>query len=65
MVWFNNLVEVFTLPDFYRRIAFFILSLDRISIGTALIYIVFYRGTVIRNSLAQKAKSSLGIRLGR
>ena len=65
MVWFNNVVEVFTRPNFYRRVAFFILSLDRISIGTALIYIVFYRGTVIRNSLAQKAKSSLGIRLGR
>jgi hypothetical protein len=65
MVWFNNLVEIFTRLNFYRRVAFFILSLDRISIGTALIYIVFYRGTVIRNSLAQKAKSSLGIRLGR
>ena len=50
MVWFNNLVEVFTLPNFYRRVAFVILSLEHSSSGTALIYIDFYRGTVIRNS---------------
>ena len=26
MVWFNNVVEVFTQLNFYRRVAFFILK---------------------------------------
>jgi len=59
MVLFNNAVEVFTRPNFYRRVAFVIVSLDRSSIGTALIYIVFYRGAVIRNSLAKKPSLAL------
>ena len=59
MVWFNNLVEVFTRPNFYRRVAFFILSLDRISIGAALIYIVFYRGQLL--GIAWRKKPSLAL----
>ena len=63
MVWFNNVVEVFTRPNFYRLVAFFIVSLDSSSIGTALIYIDFTGVQLLQIAWPKKRSAALVSRL--
>ena len=61
MVLLNDVVEVFTLPNFDRRSRFLVVGSDSSGI---LIYIDFHRSAVVANSLAQKTQSRFRVSLG-
>ena len=61
MVLLSYVIEVFALPNFYRRAALLVVSFDSCCISTTFIYIDFHRSAVVANGLAQEAQSGPSI----
>ena len=56
VVLFNDIIEVFTLPNFNRRSRFLVIAFDSSGVSTAFIYIYFHRSTVVAYGLAKKRR---------
>ena len=52
MVLFNDVVEVFALPNFNTRSRFLVVGFDSSGVSTTLIYIDLERSTIVPNGLA-------------
>ena len=47
MVLFNDVIEVFTLPNFNTRSRFLAIAFDSSGVSSALIYVDFKRSTIV------------------